>query len=315
MTDNMQEEFTEDFAGQIALECRKLETAVRVGLEGYDNTHLLLGKQRWYSIGLEDNDADKEKDAGNKRNVLLRIIDSIVAFIKAVGKKIAEWYRACKAAILKFFGKEAVPPEQVSKRFDVLVEGLTEKQVNEITKSVSKETKNALVEIFSKEYSDAFHALYAECKEIRGKADSVDKFSANYEFFTQFRVKSHELKDIAKKNTIYEDELLLKKLLTGKGYAEKVKDIMAIFSEISAVHDANTDKLEQLLKKIPDDQLERVEGSNPDSKRRDAVNLISEVLKIEADLVLKVNSHMQAISMLMTHVMKYRFKSVVIIKM
>lgn len=309
-------EFARDYAGEIALECSRMENNLRVGLEEYDSSALLLGKSSWYSVGLESEDGDQAKDSANKRNILLRIIDGVVNFIKMVGKKIAEWYKVCKAAILKFFGSEKVDPRQVSTRLDTLVAGMSPEDGKKLNAKFSQETKAFLAEVLNKQYSDAFYALYAEFRKIKDKCGDASKFSQNHEFFTSLKEKFSELKTIATANKIYENaDTSLQLLLVGRGEVEKVAHISEVFYEISGIHDTNVDKLERLLKKIPNEDLDGIEGSNVDAKRRDAVKLISDIIKIESDLVLKVNNHMQAVSMLMTYIVKYRSTKLAFISM
>lgn len=316
MSSEMDNDFNQDYAGEIALECEKLEQVVKLGLEEYTDSYQMLGKSNWYSLGLENDESDRQKDTTNKRNILLRIIDSVVNFIKMIGKKIAEWFRACKAAIMRFFGEEKVDGQQLAARVDLLVDGLKPEQAAEIIGKLSKESKEALAEILDKDYGNTFRTLYADYKKIGEKCDNVAKFVSNEQFFTEFKFNARDLKAILKDNKVYENaDDSLKKLLTGQGQADRIKEASTAFNEISTFHEKATSKLEHLLKQIPDAELEVAEGSNIDAKRQEMVKLISDLLKIDGEIVLKVNSHMQAISMLMAHVVKYRAKRLVFIPM
>ncbi len=311
------EEFSKDYAGEIALECLNLETTLTTGLEDYNNTYRLLGKKSWYSLGLESTDAERDKDSANKRNILLKIIDGIVNFIKMIGRKIVEWYRACKAAILKFFGGEKVDPSQVSTRFETMIAGLKPEEADEIIGKLSQESKGFLSEILNKDYSDEFFPLYGDYKKLAPKASGVRQFCQNYESFTDFKEKADRLKEIAKESGIHENaDTVLKQALTGQGHTERIKDIAVLFNEVNFVHADNAAKFEAVLNKIPNDDLLGVLGdANIDNKRREAVKLISDVLKIDGEIVMKINGYMQAVSMLMTYLVKYRFSKVSIIKM
>jgi hypothetical protein len=312
-TDN---EFPRNYGSEIALECDRLERTLRVGLEEYDNSALLLGKNAWFAVALENNDHDKTQDANNKKNILMSLIEKVVNFIKMIGQKIVEWYRACKQAILKFFGKENIDPRLVQTRFGTLIEGLTVQDATKLVAAMSKESKNYLAEVLDKDFSTAFLVHYSVYKKIGDKCDNTTKFAQNYAFFNHYREGAAELRTIAQKNKIYEsvDDLLID-IISGKQSSSNVEAVSNIFNEITAVQDSHTVKLERLLKYIPGEDLDALPGDNPDVKRRDMVNLISEVIKINADVVMKINHYMQAISMLMTYVVKYRSKRAIYIPM
>lgn len=57
----------------------------------YHSTHIALNKS-WYSIALESNDADQQKDNANKSDIIRRMIDTIVGFIKRILKKIKDFF-------------------------------------------------------------------------------------------------------------------------------------------------------------------------------------------------------------------------------
>lgn len=298
---------------QIALECDRLETSVKAGLEEFGETHKLIGKS-WYSIGLENNDSDREKDSDNKRNILLRIIDRIVSFIKMIGTKIAEWYHKCKAAILKFFGKEQLDPRNVSQRFDLLVKSISQTDIKAIIGSTSELDKKTFAEILNSDYNQAFKTLYSEYKQIKNKIHNADQFAENYHFFTEFKEKSLSLKNIAIKNKIYETaDVSLNKLLHGQGNSGNVEEISSDFNEINNVYTGNATQLEKLLKEVPNHDFTKLDGSDPDKKKQDVVRLISDVIKIDGEIVLRVNHRMAAVTTLMRKIVKNNFKKINII--
>ncbi len=298
----------------IALECDKLESIVTVGLEEFNNSHAALGKS-WYALGLEDDASDKQKDGGNKRNILLRLIDRIVAFIKSIGAKIAEWYRKCRAAIMKFFGKKTeLDPRNVSKRFDMLVQSLDPKYVDTIISSTSEGEKRVFAEILSRDYNTAFNSLFDDYKALAGKIHNVNQFAENHNFFVEFKKKHAALKDIAEKDKIYEkmDESF-NKLLHGQGNSGNVEAITKDFNEINAAYSGNAAQLEKLLKEIPNHSFEHLEGSDDDAKRQSAVRLLSDILKIDGEIVLRVNQRMASVSKLMQKIVKRNYKRLIII--
>lgn len=298
---------------QIALECDKLEASVCVGLEELGSTHKLLGKS-WYSIGLENNDDDKQHDSSNKRNILLRIIDKIVAFIKMIGAKIAEWYHKCKAAILRFFGKEQIDPRNVSKRFDLLVKSIAPKDIDAIIASTSELDKRTFAEILDINYNKAFKDVYSEYKQIKDKIHSADQFAEHYHFFAEFKTKAGELRDIAQKNKIYENmDESFKKLLHGQGNSGNVEELSSDFNEINATYTGNAAQLEKLLKEIPNHDFAKIEGSDPDTKRQNVVRLVSDVIKVDGEIVLRVNHRMAAVTTLMRKIVRGNYKKLNII--
>lgn len=316
MSVDIDNEFLQDYSGQIALECMKLEKTLSTSFSEYDNSGRLLGKKQWYSVALENNDNDKASDSSNKKNILVQIIDKIVNFIKMVGKKIAAWFQACKTAILKFFGKETIDPKQVTGRFSVLVEGLKPEDSVKLVGMVSQEGKMFLAELLNKEYGNAFYAFYENYKKIKDNCDSVDKFAQNIKFFTDLKESSSELKSIAKDNKVHEkvDESL-KMILNDRHVLTNIENMSTVFNEVSSIHENHTEKLQRLLNKIPSENLEAMEGTDVDAKRRLLVNLISDTLKIDSEMVMKINHYMQAIAMLMTYIVKYRYKKVSFISM
>ena len=309
-------EFPRDYAGDIALECAKIEKTLSAGLEEYHNSPSLLGGKKWYTVALENNDSDKEKDNVNKKNILLRLIDKVINFIKMVGKKIAEWYRACEAAILKFFGKDTIDPKDVTVRFSILVDGLEASDANTLINKMSQESKVFLAELFDKGYSTAFYTLYENYKKIKDKCDNPGKFAENFKFFTDLKESSTALKTIATDNKIYENaDKSLAKILNDQHALTNIENMSAVFTEINTVHESHSAKLEQLLNKIASDDLTAMEGNDVDTKRKLLVNLVSDVLKIDSELIMKVNHYMQAIAMLMTYIVKYRYNKVAYIPM
>jgi hypothetical protein len=315
MISELKDEFPEDFASVIAVECNSIEYALSAALEEFDTSSKLIGTS-WFSVGLENADDAKEVDGVNKRNILLRIIDKIIGFIKMVGTKIVEWFRRCKAAIAKFFGAEHIEPAHVSERLNIIVEGMTKEDIATLVSTLSTESKTFLAEVIDKDYGDAFYALYNDYRGVGSKCDNLHKFADNYKSLVELKEKSDALKTIAvKKNFQQNGEEILKSFLLSQSNSDRVKGVTSIFNELNAVHDTTVVKLQHLLNRIPDDELSAIEGENVDHKRKEALKLISDILKIDSEIVLKVNSHMQAISMLMSYVVMHRVKHVAGIKM
>jgi hypothetical protein len=212
---------------------------------------------------------------------------------------------------VKFFTKDNIDPAEVAKRFDLLTEGMSDESATKIIAQLSKEGKGYLAEILSPNYNKAFVALYADFMSIGEKSTNVNKFASSHSFFTDFIAQSVELKSIAEKSGVYDNaDATLHKLLTGHGNVAAIKAVTLNFTVVGNVHKSNVSHLEQLLKKIPDDDLHAIEGSSAEAKRQDAVKLISNVIKVNGELVLKVNNQMQAVAMLMTNVVKYRARKV-----
>lgn len=308
----MENEFDRDYAGEIAIECDKLDNTLFAAMEEYSTSAVSLGKN-WYAIGLEDNAEDKESDSKGKRNILLRVIDKIVEFVKMIGKKIAEWFVACKTAIVRFFADEKIDPVEVAARLSLLVHGLAKEDADKIISKLSVENKNFLAEILDKDYNKTFTDMYQHFAQLGEKCANVGKLTPNTTaFFAEFKTLSSELKETAAKGKIYEtaDEAMLK-LLTGSTPVEAIRNVTIIFNRTEMIHKDNTSKLENLLKKIPEDDLSHIEGDNPDAKRQEMVKLIADVIKVNGDIVHKVNNQMQAVAMLMTYVVKYRARKVI----
>lgn len=57
----------------------------------YRRTPILQGK-KWYGLGLEDNEANNQKDSAAKGNIIKRMISAVVAFISRILKKIKDFF-------------------------------------------------------------------------------------------------------------------------------------------------------------------------------------------------------------------------------
>lgn len=313
---NTSNEFIRNYANEIALEYIKLENTISVAIEEYYNTTQLLGGKKWYCIALENNDVDKEKDRENKRNILLKLVDQIIDFIKTVGKKIAEWYRACKAAIVKFFEKDTIDPKQVVTRFGILVEDLNNDDADLLIGKINQESKIILAELFNKNYSNSFYDFYSNYKKIESKCDSPAKFAENYTFFTDLKDSAAALKVIAKDKKITDNiEQSLKAILNDRHALTNIENMSSVFTEITTLHEKHSVKLESLLNKITRDDLTTMDGDDIEAKQRILINLVSDTLKIDSEVFMKVNHYMQAISTLMSYIVKYRYSKVVYISM
>lgn len=305
----METEFERNYFSEIALECEKLDNILFVALEDYHNSANLLGKP-WYGIGLEDDSGNDIKDDANKRNIILKLIDKVIEFIKTVGKKIAEWFQACKAAVTKFFTKDNIDPIAVAGRFNILIEGFGPDAVTKFITKLSKENKDALAEVLDPEYNKAFNELYTEFTKLSEKASDVVKFLHNRDAFVEFKNHFTELKGIADKGNIYATvEDVLQKLLNSAGNGDAIKNVTTNFSGAGNIHTSNVSQLERLLKQIPNASLGE-NDENVTAKQQEAVHLISDVIKINSDIVLKINNHMQAVTVLMTNIVKFRSRQI-----
>ena len=312
----MENEFKQDYAGVIALECEKLEQIVSAGLEEYRDSYQALGKSSWYSIGLEDDSSDQQKDSENKVGILKQLVEKVLNVLRAIGKKIVEWFQVCKDAILKFFGHGEIKPEEVSERFDGTMEGMRPEQIDGILGLLSDQHKAILAEIFDKEYGVAFSNLYASYKQIGPQSHDLVKFAANHKFFVELKEKAHEVKELAANGKFKENaDVILRQVLTGHAQLERVKHATALFNEAEAIHAENSKNLEHLLEEIVPVKMFSFEGDGEMLNKETIVKLISDATKIDGEIVMKVNSYMQAIAVLMTHVTKYRLKSLAYISM
>lgn len=295
-----------EYADQIASECRRLEQVVTAGLEELDNSHALLGKP-WYGIGLEDNTADQQKDSGNKRNIVLRMIDRILAFIKAIGAKVAEWYRRCKTAITKFFGKEDIDPKAVSKRFDSLAKDLSAETIDQVIASLSESEKKSLAEVVNTDYNKAFNELYNDYKHVVEKSHDIKKFVDNTSFFSGMTEKATALKALAEKNKIYENTDAIKTFLTGQSGSAVIALVSANFKEVKLISDKTTAELEKLLQQVQNYNFEN------ETHQQATLKLITNLLTVSSDVVSKINAQMFAVSSLMGKIVKRRFKKINVI--
>ena len=311
----MENEFTQDYAGEIALECEKLEHAVSIGLEEYKESYLAIGKANWYSLALEDDSADKEKDAEQKTGLLKQLVEKVLNFLRAIGKKIVEWFQACKSAVLKFFGHEEIKPEEVSDRFDGIMEGLATEQVDSIVKALSEHHKTLLAEIFDKDHSAAFYDLYTRYKHVSQYSRDPVKFAFNHKFFEELKEKAHEVKGLVANGKFKENaDVIIRQVLTGHAQLEKVKHATALFNEVESIHTENTRNLEHLLDQTISISLKSSDGGE-EMNKEDFVKLVSDAIRIDGEIVMKVNAYMQALAMLMTNVAKYRMKRLAFIGM
>ena len=313
----MENEFKQDYAGVIALECEKLEQIVSAGLEEYRDSYQALGKSSWYSIGLEDDSADKEKDSEHKAGILKQLVQKVLNFLKSIGQMIIKWFQACKAAVLKFFGHDEIKPEEVGERFDGVMEGLSKEQVDNIISSLSDGHKALLAELFDKDYGSAFHDLYARYKLIDHHSRNEATFIMNHKFFVELKEKAHEVKQLAANGKFKENaDIIIRQVLAGHAQLDKVKQATALFNEAENIHAANSKHLEALLNtNIVSVQFSSTGEDDVKLDAESLVKLVSDVIRIDGEIVMKVNSYMQAIAVLMTRVAQYRVKCLAYIRM
>lgn len=123
---SQQQSTADEIINAIALEAQALENVfVQAKLE-YHHTPAMLGK-KWYSVGLESIDSDKEKDTANKQGVIRRMIDAIVAFVKRIVTYIRNFISGS--------GKGAEEREKGLKNY----QGPTDQQLVRTANKVSKE--------------------------------------------------------------------------------------------------------------------------------------------------------------------------------
>lgn len=309
------QEFPKDYEGEIALECLNLENALRIETDRYDNSHVLLNKSRWYAMALESDEREVKKDDANKQDILRRIIDSVINFIRMIGKKIAEWFRACKAAILKFFGGDKIVPSEMTARMDILVFGLSDTDADKIISKLSQENKSRLATVLDKNYSTAFFSLWGSYSELPSKCGNVAQFCENYEFFTRLKEDTVSLKVIAKQSSDESIDRDLKLMLTGKTNPDKIQAMGKLFNEANSLHSNAIGKMERILDKLPKEELTELSGNDASVRRRDAVEVLSSAIKTSSYLTMRINAAVQAIATLMTDLVKYRARKIAIIKM
>ena len=73
-------------------EVAALEHLIDTDTKRYYSTPSLLGK-KWYGIGLEDNEANDQKDNTNKKGIIKRMIDAVSEFIRKVIARIADFLK------------------------------------------------------------------------------------------------------------------------------------------------------------------------------------------------------------------------------
>lgn len=78
---------------QLDIDIAALEELLDKEANNYHNTPSLLGK-KWYGIGLEDNEANDQKDEANKKGIIRKMIDAIKAFIARVVAKIKSFFKS-----------------------------------------------------------------------------------------------------------------------------------------------------------------------------------------------------------------------------
>lgn len=296
----------------IARESDKLQRAVSAGLEEYDNSASLQGKS-WFAIGLESEEADQAKDSEAKKNILMKIIEKIVNFIKAIGAKIAEWFQKIMAKIQRFFGKKEVTPQAVAQRFDMVAKTMHDGDAAELVAGLSEHDKKAFIEILDENYSKSFGALIEDYKHLQDKAHDLGRFTENYEFFTAFKEKSEAVKSFSSSGLYENLDDKLTKILSNGNHADAVSRGVEQFLSIRDLHAKTAESLQKVLEAIPNDDLAKLEGDNVEAKRQQAVQLVSEVVKIEAMVIRTASAHMQVYTTIMGKIIKKNFKKIGII--
>lgn len=286
----------------IAKECDKLYGILNSGLEELSNTHTLQGK-KWYGLGLESDDTNNKKDTAAKKNIILRMIDRLVDMIKAIGSKIAEWYRKCKAAISKFFSKKEPNPKDIEDRFNRLIKDITDDHISRVIANLSERSKNALAGIAYKQYFSELEALYADYSKIDSTGRNVKEFISKQDFFNEYVSKFAKFRETTK---VVEDtaDKLIETLLKGNS-GKVIANSTDLFIDIDKQQGKIDKTLQQLLKDIPE--------NTDEAEQRVLVKLVADVINTNSKLALTINSITYAITEVMVVLVKSKFKNILFI--
>lgn len=286
----------------IRRDCDKLYDTFNRGVRELNNTHILTGK-RWYSLGLESNEHDNQKDSGAKRNIVLRMIDRLVELIKGIGSKIAEWYRKCKAAIARFFSKKEPSPKDISERFSRLTKDITDEQIFRVIANLSDRSKKALSSISDNTCYRALDSLYSDYSKISSNSRSITEFSNKKDFFEEYLVNYTKFNDSSKLAEVSADKLISDLLKDNSG--KVIAGVSDMFTDIDKQQSKIDSSLQSLLKDIS--------NSDDSNEQRVLVKLISDVITSNSKLVLAINAIAYAVSEVMIALVRSKFKHIVFI--
>lgn len=297
-----------NYQEQILADCQQLEHITSVGLEELADSHQLIGKQ-WYALGLEDDNSDAEKDLANKKGIVARVVERIVSFMKSIAEKIAKWYQRCKAMILRFFRKDEVNPKQVVERFASLSHGLNDVDVGIILNELNVKVKHSLAEVIDITYNRPFYLLYADYRRFSSKSSDIAQFQAHEKFFTDFKGNVGRLKAVALKNKIYENaDDIIRQFLLKDTNLTIIERVCIDFKEIETVQEQTTAAFEKILKAVPDYDFSKSADKIAQVQQQIVLKEVSDLLKLSSELALQVNSHLFAVSELMSKITKRRFR-------
>lgn len=189
----------DEFSQQIALECQKLDAIFSQETFNYHNTASLQGKS-WFSIGLENNDNDQQKDNGNKANVIKRMVDAIVGFIKKIIEKI-------KSLFGKHTPEQVKENEQVFKTYQGPSDDAMADTVKDFMNSMrgDEEHHSSIMEKMrkdSEEHAKNMAESEKKHKEFMDRADKMKKDQAQHD------AKMKEMRNALNKGSAALDEIL-----------------------------------------------------------------------------------------------------------
>lgn len=180
----------------ISKEVAALEQLFEKENNNYYATPTLQGK-KWYGIGLEDNEANSEKDDTNKRGVIGRLIDYIVTFIGRIIKKVKEF----------FTGKKDNDPNKVFKEYDGPSDSAKAKAFAEHTRTMDEMNERAArrdkehAERMAKMEKEGADAQKEHEEDMARSAAEDKKYKYEQEEARKTRMKNAELADKLVKST------------------------------------------------------------------------------------------------------------------
>lgn len=190
-----------EFSAQIALECQKLDDIFAQETTNYRNTPNLQGKS-WFSIGLENNDKEQQKDDVNKASVIGRMVAAIRKFIGSIIARIKSLYTTASVEKTEEVVKEfKTKKDSKDKTITDFVNEASQKRV----KSLSKSNKALVCAVAEKSFQEALDGIDTdistkltgfEVYTVLVRVEGIEKYIANLticnDIIKKFEAKAEE---------------------------------------------------------------------------------------------------------------------------
>lgn len=149
----------------------------------YYTTPVLQGK-KWYGLGLEDNEANNQKDDTNKKGIIRKMFDTVLAFIGRIITRVKEFFTGKK--------KDNVDTEKVFKEYNGPTDEATAQSFSDFARDYAKKQEQsnkemadhtakmkAEMEKDAEEHKRAMETMAKDTEKLKAMAEKMRKEAAD----------------------------------------------------------------------------------------------------------------------------------------